>query len=90
MGLGGFGGAGPEGPPTLLEGAGQARPLIRRAVVCRPDVGVCFNLSIYLSNRVCTPYSIHIFLRCLVGRRLPWAAPSPEASRVGRGRIRRE
>ena len=23
--------------------------LIRRAVVCRPDVGVCFNLSIYLS-----------------------------------------
>ena len=24
--------------------------LIRRAVVCRPDVGVCFHLSIYLST----------------------------------------
>jgi hypothetical protein len=24
MGLGGFGGAGPEGPPNVTEGAGQA------------------------------------------------------------------
>ena len=36
---------------TMITGS---RPLalsdvIRRAVVCRPDVGVCFNLSIYLS-----------------------------------------
>ena len=28
--------------------------LIRRAVVCRPDVGVCFHLSIYLSTCTCT------------------------------------
>ena len=27
MGLGGFGGAGPEGPPNVTEGAGQAPPL---------------------------------------------------------------
>ena len=27
MGLGGFGGAGPEGPPNVTEGAGQAQPL---------------------------------------------------------------
>ena len=26
MGLGGFGGAGPEGPPNVTEGAGQAPP----------------------------------------------------------------
>ena len=27
MGLGGVGGAGPEGPPNVTEGAGQAPPL---------------------------------------------------------------
>ena len=27
MGLGGFGGAGPEGPPNVTEGTGQAPPI---------------------------------------------------------------
>ena len=49
MGLGGFGGAGPEGPPNVTEGAGQAPP----PTGCVRPYSLGYRLVLLPSTRVC-------------------------------------
>ena len=78
MGLGGFGGAGPEGPPNVTEGAGQAPPptgclrpysfSMRTAKKARRQVGLLRTLPIYLARTHTTGTALEHTLQPCPGR----------------------